>query len=346
MANNLATTKMIQNIINATTPPQQATKAQQDGSGNNIELTYAKQNGTYPNMTVGNATNADLAAEATKAAQDGNGNNIASTYAAQTGSYPQMRVGYASDAGTADMADEAAKVTHSLTFGSKTFDGSTAQTITREDLGLGSIYTPAGSVAFADLPTPSASNVGYVYNITDAFTTDSRFLEGAGIKYPAGTNVGIIQQGSSYMFDVFGTDMDLSNYAQIDGDYPDMTVGEAGKVTNALTINFNGTQTVFDGSAARTVTISTGGAAQVDVVEITVPTSRWANRAATLTSADYAAIAHVTEGSTVQLTAADNSAATFITADINLTSQAAGSVTLTCATTPSSSVSATLIIIN
>lgn len=57
------------------TNAQSATKATQDGNGNNIVDTYARQNGTYPNMTVGNATNA------VKATQDSNGNNIADTYA-------------------------------------------------------------------------------------------------------------------------------------------------------------------------------------------------------------------------------------------------------------------------
>ena len=38
-------------------------------------------NGTYPNLKAGNATHAASADAATKASQDGNGNNIASTYA-------------------------------------------------------------------------------------------------------------------------------------------------------------------------------------------------------------------------------------------------------------------------
>ena len=46
---------------------------------------------------------------------------------------------------------------------------------------------PAGTVAFADLPvTPT---VGFMYNISDAFTTDARFAEGPGIIYNAGANV-------------------------------------------------------------------------------------------------------------------------------------------------------------
>lgn len=72
----IATTKMIENVIAGTTLVKIAQKANQDGNGANIVETYAKQNGNYPNMTVGNSTNADNAAEALKATQDAAGNNI------------------------------------------------------------------------------------------------------------------------------------------------------------------------------------------------------------------------------------------------------------------------------
>ena len=88
----IATTKMIDNVIDGTTLVQIAQRANQDGNGDNIASTYAKQNGNYPNMTVGNATNA---VNATKATQDGDGNIIPDTYAKQNGSYPNMTVGNA-----------------------------------------------------------------------------------------------------------------------------------------------------------------------------------------------------------------------------------------------------------
>ena len=47
-----------------------------------------------------------------------------------------------------------------------------------------------GTSAFASLPaTPTVAMAGYVWDVTDAFTTDSRFIEGAGIDYPARTDV-------------------------------------------------------------------------------------------------------------------------------------------------------------
>lgn len=46
---------------------------------------------------------------------------------------------------------------------------------------------PAGTISFEDLP--SEPQVGYMYNISNDFTTDSRFTEGEGIFYRAGANI-------------------------------------------------------------------------------------------------------------------------------------------------------------
>lgn len=93
------------------------------------------------------------------------------------------------------------------------------------DAAISAVYKPAGSIAFASLPTPGADNLGNVYNITDEFTTDARFTEGAGIEYPAGTNVAVVETSSepaTYMFDVLSGFVDLSDYLtsdQIAGTY-------------------------------------------------------------------------------------------------------------------------------
>lgn len=47
---------------------------------------------------------------------------------------------------------------------------------------------PQGSISFSQLPT-SENVAGHMYNINEAFETDSRFEEGSGYSYPAGTNV-------------------------------------------------------------------------------------------------------------------------------------------------------------
>lgn len=64
-------------------------------------------------------------------------------------------------------------------------------------------YVFKGSIAFASLPSTITSvMVGYVYNINEQFTTDSRFIEGSGKVYPAGTNVAI-------------TDVSTSSYVEV-----------------------------------------------------------------------------------------------------------------------------------
>lgn len=69
------------------------------------------------------------------------------------------------------------------------------------------IFQYAGSTTFALLPSPSSARVGYVYNVSDAFTTTADFIEGAGHNYPAGTDVAIINNGDdqtpSYKYDVY-----------------------------------------------------------------------------------------------------------------------------------------------
>lgn len=144
------------------------------------------------------------------------------------GEYPEMSVG---------------SVMHALLWGNKSYDGSSTQTITAADLGLADVYKPQGSIAFASLPaTPNESNYGYVWNITNDFTTDSRFIEGAGKEYSAGTNVGVIEQDGQYYYDILGNFVDLSDYAKIDGNYQEMTVGTATNAQNAanVTAQING----------------------------------------------------------------------------------------------------------
>lgn len=75
------------------------------------------------------------------------------------------------------------------------------------------VYRPAGSVAFAQLPALTAAHVGEVYDITDAFVTTADFVEGAGISYPAGTDVAIVEPSEGvYKYDAMSGMVDLSNY--------------------------------------------------------------------------------------------------------------------------------------
>ena len=53
---------------------------------------------------------------------------------------------------------------------------------------LGGVFSPQGTIEFSELQSVTKS-VGYVYHISDDFVTDDTFKCGAGVLYPAGTNV-------------------------------------------------------------------------------------------------------------------------------------------------------------
>lgn len=87
---------------------------------------------------------------------------------------------------------------------------------------LNGAYVIKGNSAFANIPaTPAEDQTGFVYNITDDFTTDSRFVEGAGKDYSAGTNI-VIVDNSSYAAVTPAGSEDPSNegwYELVNGKY-------------------------------------------------------------------------------------------------------------------------------
>ena len=78
---------------------------------------------------------------------------------------------------------------------------------------VSSTYKPSGSLEFASLPTPSADNLGNVYNVTDAFTAGATFIASEqGQKYPADTNVAVVEVDGQYYFDALSGFVDLTGY--------------------------------------------------------------------------------------------------------------------------------------
>lgn len=94
---------------------------------------------------------------------------------------------------------------------------------------LTSAIVPKGTVAYANLPAPAKANLGYMYNVSDAFTTDARFVDGASKKYEAGANVYVVAvtngNSTEYKFDVFMGFVDLSGY-QTKADMPGAATNE------------------------------------------------------------------------------------------------------------------------
>lgn len=85
---------------------------------------------------------------------------------------------------------------------------------------ISSTYKPGGSLTAAEI-LPAllvVGNEGKVYNASEAFTTTSDFVEGAGKTHPAGTNIVVINTAASgetavYKFDVLAGFIDLSGYS-------------------------------------------------------------------------------------------------------------------------------------
>ncbi len=81
---------------------------------------------------------------------------------------------------------------------------------------ISTAYKVKGSTAFASLPALSADEEGNVYNVTDAFTTNANFVEGASKKYPAGSNVVCIEESEGvFKWDVLAGFIDTDTFVKV-----------------------------------------------------------------------------------------------------------------------------------
>ena len=83
-----------------------------------------------------------------------------------------------------------------------------------------SAIIPKGTRTFSQLDPSTdlvAGSLGFMWNISDAFTTDSNFAEGSGKAVAAGSNIYVANVGTaaepSYKYDIFAGPIDLSGYA-------------------------------------------------------------------------------------------------------------------------------------
>ena len=108
---------------------------------------------------------------------------------------------------------------------------------------LNGAYVFKGSSTLANLPslaTATAAMVGYVYNMSEDFTTTADFVEGAGKKYSAGTNVAIANVGTtqvpSYKFDVISAFVNVDAINGRIDDVREMISADAFAASNAYAI--------------------------------------------------------------------------------------------------------------
>lgn len=181
-----------------------------------INITYTLQTGSAPGTVSFNGNDVAVnglksAAYTESSAYDPAGSASDAQSAAQ--SYTDTQIGLAKTEliGTSSTGATANTIKGAV-------DESKTYTDTQIASKIGAVYKPVGSVAFANLPaTPSVTELGNVYNVTDAFTADARFVEGEnGKQYPAGTNVAVVEVGDDYYFDALAGTVDLSNYATND----------------------------------------------------------------------------------------------------------------------------------
>ena len=79
---------------------------------------------------------------------------------------------------------------------------------------IGSAIKPKESISsISALPTLTSNHLGWMYNFSAEFTTTSDFVEGANKKYPAGTNVVVVEYSTgNYKYDVFSGFVDTTAY--------------------------------------------------------------------------------------------------------------------------------------
>lgn len=119
------------------------------------------------------------------------------------------------DSGFQTSSDVSTAISTALANGSDPYQTESDVDAAIESAVVGALK-PKGSTTFANLPALSAANLNSMYNISDSFTTTADFVEGAGVSYPAGTNVAIINTGTDqnpvYKYDAMPGAVDLSAY--------------------------------------------------------------------------------------------------------------------------------------
>ena len=104
---------------------------------------------------------------------------------------------------------------HPLTFGQKSYDGTASLSLSPADIGLGTVFNLRGSKASASGLPSSGNTVGDVW-------------------YVISEHVGYVWlNDGTARWEQLGLPIDLSNYAEIGGTYPGMSVGHAAEADSS-----------------------------------------------------------------------------------------------------------------
>lgn len=190
----------------ATNAANSASAASKSASGASTSATNASASATAAKTSETNAANSAKAAAASQTAaktSETNADSSASTAASKATAAAASQTAAktsetnaASSASTASTKATAASTSATNAKASET-KAKAAENAAADILeqcktvvaGVTGALIPRGTIAFASLPAASDAETGWLYNISDDFTTTASFEEGAGIKVAAGSNV-------------------------------------------------------------------------------------------------------------------------------------------------------------
>lgn len=222
LSDNNLTDALVQKINNA---------GVSDFSGNYDDLTGKPQINGHE-LASGNQTAASLGLATPSDISTATADMATQTWVTEKGYQNSTQVQQAITTATTDMATQTwvtgqgYATTSALT--SATADMATKTWVTSQDYAtatnvntlisqaVSTVYTPKGSLADISTLTALATSgkVGDVYNISSEFTTTNVFIEGIGKKYPAGTNIVLVEVEGEKKWDVLAGSVDLSAYVK------------------------------------------------------------------------------------------------------------------------------------
>lgn len=187
-----------------------------------VDVTVPTKTSDLANDGDGTDSNSPFATQAYVAANGGKIDTIKVNGTAQTITnkavditVPTKVSDLTNDSGFQTSSDVSTAITTALANGNDPYQTESDVDAAIESAVVGALK-PKGSTAFASLPALTAANLNCMYNVSDSFTTTADFVEGAGVSYPAGTNVAIVNTGTDqnpvYKYDAMPGAVDLSAY--------------------------------------------------------------------------------------------------------------------------------------
>ena len=159
-------------------------------------------------LASGNQTAASLGLATPSDISTATADMATQTWVTEKGYQTSAQVQQAVTTATADMATQTWVTSQNY--------ATTSNVNTLISQAVSTVYTPKGSLA--DISTlitlATSGKVGDVYNISSEFTTTNVFIEGIGKKYPAGTNIVLVEVEDEKKWDVLAGSVDLSAYVK------------------------------------------------------------------------------------------------------------------------------------